>query len=85
MITQEKEEFFSPEALVMRLKTDSRALGYPEGSAEPIIERVLSAVLAWLDNRNIVTRGDLERVVTSELDKYSPDLALIYRNKDQVI
>ena len=79
------DQLFSPEELVTELKTESKALGLAEGSTEPIIERVLHAVLVWLEERNIITKGDLERVVSSELDKYSPDLALVYRNKDKVI
>lgn len=79
------DQLFSPEELVAELKTESKALGLPEGSAEPIIERVLHAVLVWLEERSIITKGDLERVVSSELDKYSPDLALVYRNRDKVI
>ena len=79
------DELFSPEELVEILKSESRSLGLPEHSTEPIIERVLRAVLTWLENRDIITKSDLERVVGSELDKYSPDLALVYRNREKVI
>lgn len=76
---------FSPEELVSSLKSDARSLNLPEHSVEPIIERVVHAVLTWLENRDIITKSDLERVVGNELDKYSPDLALVYRNKEKVI
>ena len=79
------EQFFSPEELVAGLKSDARSLALPERSVEPVIERVLRSVLSWLENRDIITKSDLERVVSSELDKYSPDLALVYRNRDKVI
>ena len=78
-------ETFSPDTLVSRLQTDARSLNLPEGSVEPIIERVLHAVLTWLETRDIITKSDLERVVSLELDKYSPDLALIYRNRGKII
>ena len=78
-------QIFSPEELVSTLQADSKAIGLPAGSVEPIIERVLHAVTTWLADRNIITKSDLERVVGSELDKYSPDLALVYRNRDKVI
>ncbi|MBR2586874.1 hypothetical protein IKE71_00655 [Candidatus Saccharibacteria bacterium] len=78
-------DFFSPNELVSTLRSESRSLGLPEGSIEPIIERVLKAVLTWLENREIITRSDLERVVSSELKKYSPDLALVYENREKVI
>jgi len=76
---------FSPETLASTLETDARALNLPEESVKPIIARVLQAVLDWLENREIITKSDLERVVSSELDKYSPDLALVYRNRDKII
>lgn len=79
------DRLFSPDELVSLLQSDSRSLGLPERSAAPIIERVLSAVLAWLEHRDIITKSDLERVVSSELDKYSPDLALVYRNRGKII
>ena len=78
-------ETFSPESLAARLQSDARSLALPEGSVEPIIERVLHAVLTWLETRDIITKSDLERVVSLELDKYSPDLALVYRNRDKII
>lgn len=78
-------ETFSPESLAARLQSDARSLALPEGSVEPIIERVLHAVLTWLETRDIITKSDLERVVSLELDKYSPDLALIYRNQGKII
>lgn len=79
------EQLFSPEELTSVLKSESRSLGLPESSTEPIIERVLHAVLVWLEKRDIITKSDLERVVGLELDKYSPDLALVYRNRGKVI
>lgn len=78
-------DIFSPEELVNHLKADARSLNLPEKTVEPIIERVIHAVLSWLENREIITKSDLDRVVGNELDKYSPDLALVYRNKDKVI
>lgn len=78
-------QIFSPEELVNLLQNESRSLGLPEYSIAPIIERVLRSVLAWLEHRDIITKSDLERVVSSELDKYSPDLALVYRHRDKII
>lgn len=79
------DQLFSPDELVSLLENESRSLGMPEHSTTPIIERVLSAVLTWLEHRDIITKSDLERVVSSELDKYSPDLALVYRNRGKII
>jgi len=79
------DQLFSPDELVSLLQSESRSLGLPEHSTTPIIERVLHSVLTWLEHRDIITKSDLERVVSSELDKYSPDLALVYRNRDKII
>lgn len=79
------DRFFSPEELVSELKMSSRALNLPEGSVEPIIRRTLEGVLTWLEGRDIITKSDLERVVSRELGKYSPDLRLLYENRDKFI
>lgn len=74
--------FFSSERLAQELRLNCRALGLPEASIEPLVARVSEAVLTWLTKRDIITKSDLERVVAAELQKYSPDLALLYLNKD---
>ncbi len=79
------EHLFSPEELVSELRAESRSLGLPEASTNSIIERVLKSVLTWLENRDIITKSDLERVVSLELDKYSPDLAFVYRSRGKII
>lgn len=78
-------KLFYPEELVDSLNQDSRTLGLPEESVSIVIKKVLESVLKWLENRDIITENDLERVVSSELDKYSPDLAFLYRNRNKMI
>ncbi|MBQ3464388.1 hypothetical protein IJH27_00960 [Candidatus Saccharibacteria bacterium] len=80
-----KTELFSPEELVEELRSESRALRLPESSSEPIIRKVVEGLISWLGEREIVTRKDLERVVGGELEKYSPDLAYLYRNRESII
>ncbi|MBQ3430531.1 hypothetical protein IJG20_00260 [Candidatus Saccharibacteria bacterium] len=80
-----KKQTFSPEALTEELQKESRSLGLPESSTNLIIEKVLKAVLTWLENRDIITKSDLERVVSHELDKYSTDLAFLYQHRDKLI
>lgn len=79
------DHFFSPDNLVSDLKASARALDLPEGSIEPIIRRVVESVLVWLNNRDIVTKSDLERVVSRELGKYSDDLRVLYENQNKFI
>ena len=57
------ESFFSPDSLVSELRADGRSLNLPENSVEPIIEKVLRAVLTWMENRDIITKSDLKRTV----------------------
>ena len=76
---------FYPDALVEDLRAESRALGLPEKSVDSIIAHVLTAVLTWLESRDIITKSDLERVVGAELDKCAPDLAFVYKHRDKII
>ncbi|MBQ6147423.1 hypothetical protein IJH66_02625 [Candidatus Saccharibacteria bacterium] len=81
----ELETVFKSEDLAEELRRESRSLGLPAGSAEDVIKKVTEGVCLWLEERNIITKSDLERVVSRELDKYNADLAYIYRNRDKII
>lgn len=76
---------FEKSALVDELRRESKSLGIPAGSAELIIRNVVNNVCCWIEKRNMITKNDLERVVSLELDKYNADLAYIYRNRDKII
>ncbi len=76
---------FDERKLADELRCESRSLGIPAGSAEVIIEEVIKSVCTWLEKRSLITKGDLERVVSRELNKYNEDLAYIYRNRDKII
>ncbi len=80
-----KKTPFEKSALVDELRRESRSLGIPAGSAESVIQKVVENVCLWLEERNMITKSDLERVVSRELDKYNADLAYIYRNRDKII
>ena len=79
------EKNFERKELVEELRRESKSLGIPAGSSETIIEEVVKNVCLWLEKRSLITKGDLERVVSRELDKYNEDLAYIYRNRDKII
>ena len=76
---------FEKSSLVDELRRESKSLGIPAGSAEIIIQKVIENICPWLEERSIVTKSDLERVVSLELDKYNSDLAYIYRNRGKII
>ncbi|MBR3180460.1 hypothetical protein IKF63_00030 [Candidatus Saccharibacteria bacterium] len=78
-------EVFCPDNLVAEIRKESKTLNLPENSINSIIAKVLESVLSWLENREIITNNDLERVVSCELDKYSKDLAFLYRHRNKII
>ncbi len=79
------EKIFRRGELVKELRREARSLKLPEGSSEVIIKKVTENVCKWLEKRNTITKDDLERVVSRELDKYNKDLAYIYRHRDKII
>ena len=79
------EKNFERRDLAEELRRDSKSLGIPAGSADIIIDSVIESVCSWLEKRSLITKDDLERVVSRELDKYNKDLAYIYRNRDKII
>ena len=76
---------FEKSDLIDELRRESKSVGIPAGSAELIIRKVIEGICPWLEERNMITKSDLEWVVSRELDKYNADLAYIYRNRDKII
>ena len=79
------EKVFERGELIEELRREAKSLNIPAGLAEEIIKKVVTGVCKWLEKREIITKNDLERVVSRELDKYNKDLAYIYRNRDKII
>lgn len=67
------------------LKIDARAIGIPSGAAEAFIDRTLKSAKQTLKHKKIITKNDLERVITKELKKYNADFAYVYENRDKII
>lgn len=78
-------EKFDEKKLIKELKIDARAIGIPSGAAESFIEKIIPAVKKQLKSKTIITKNDLERIVTKELKKYNNDLAYVYKNRDKII
>lgn len=71
--------------LIKELKFHTRGLDIPEGAADIFIDKTISAVKKELKNKTIITKQDLIRYVTKELQKYNSDLAYVYKNYDKII
>ena len=76
---------FDQTKLKRELMIDARAVGIPSGAAEDFIDRSLEAASISLSNKTLITNQDLKRAITKELQKYHPDLAYVYQNRDTII
>ena len=80
-----KELDFSKENLKAEILKDAKSLNLAPGFAATISDKVSDAVEQKVNKLSTITKNDLERIVTSELKKYSADLAYIYHNRDKII
>ena len=55
------------------------------GTAEVVAEKVAGQVVRWAGRRSAVTQADLNRQIAKEMQKYSPDLAYVFQNRDKII
>lgn len=78
-------EFFNRKELTKILKLDARALGIPSGAADIFIEKTLSSVEKSLKSKKIITKSDLDRLISRELKKYHADLAYVYEIRDKIV
>jgi hypothetical protein len=76
---------FNQTTLRRELMIDARAIGIPSGAAEDFVDRSIEAAKISLSNKTIITNQDLKRAITKELQKYHPDLAYVYQNRDTII
>lgn len=76
---------FDQTKLKHELMIDAHAIGIPSGAAEDFIERSLEAAKTSLSNKTIITSQDLKRAIAKELQKYHPDLAYVYQNRDTIV
>ncbi len=80
-----KELVFSKEDLKKEILKDAKSINLAPGFAATISDKVSNATEQKVSKLSTITKNDLERIVTSELKKYSADLAYIYRNRDKII
>ena len=80
-----KELDFSKDNLKAEILKDAKSINLAPGFAATISDKVSDAVEQKVNKLSTITKNDLERIVTSELKKYSADLAYIYHNRDKII
>ena len=78
-------DIFDEKHLTKELKIDARAIGIPAGAADSFIEATIKSAKKSLKSKSIITKKDLIRTVVKELQKYHPDLAYVYKNRDKII
>lgn len=79
------KQFFSTQKLEQEITQLAQSIGLAPGFTETISNQVASATKRQIANRQVITQGDLERIVARELRKYSLDLSYIYHNRDKII
>lgn len=80
-----KTQHFYRNELIVDISTEARIIDIPVGAARAIAENVADAVENRLAKKTTITQRDYSRIVAEELEKYSPDLAYIYHNRDKII
>lgn len=80
-----KEKIFDAEILRKDIKTEAKALGIPSGAAEDFAELAVKAINEKVKKRKVLTKRDLERIISTELKKYNADLAYVYQIRDKII
>lgn len=57
----------------------------PEGLAEHTAYDVCTAVIVWLEDKSIITSGDLRLTASKHLELFHPEAAYLYKNHRLVI
>lgn len=76
---------FDEKALQSELVRSAKAVGLSVAVAEVLSLRIAKKVAGRIKNRMSITNDDLNRFVAEEADKYSADLAYVYRNRGKII
>lgn len=61
------------------------SVNLPLGEAGQVAELVVHDVLKWLDNKEVVTGGDIRQIAHEKLLVYHPDVAYIYKQYKHIM
>lgn len=76
---------FSKTYVVKDIMLEAKVLGISAGSAKVFAEKVAEKVAKWAERRESVTEDDINTQIAKEINRYSKDLAFVYRNRGKII
>lgn len=76
---------FSKEVVVRDVMFEAKALNISVGAAEDFAEKVSEKVVKWAEHRASITEDDINAQIAKEINKYSKDLAFVYKNRGKII
>lgn len=71
--------------IVKDIMLEAKIVGIKPGAAEKFAEKVAVKVTKWAERRASVTESDINSAIAKEINKYSRDLAFIYKNRGKII
>ncbi len=80
-----RELSFSKNVVVRDIMFEAKVLGISEGAAEKFAEKVSERVTKWAEQRESITEDDINTQIAKEINKYSKDLAFVYKNRGKII
>ena len=72
-------------AIRRAILAESKVLDLPPGSTKIFADLVAPAVVKKFQDRGIITDLDVDLAIADELEKYSKDLAYIFRTRERII
>lgn len=80
-----KSFVFNEQEMQQELLHSARAVGISVAAAELIVAKIVKKVAERMAKRAVVTVDDLNRFIADEAEKYSKDLAYVYKNRGKII
>ena len=80
-----KELSFSKAVVVRDIMFEAKVLGISVGAAEKFADKVSDKVTKWAEQRQSITEDDINMQIAKEVNKYSKDLAFVYKNRGKII
>lgn len=76
---------FSKAYVVKDIMLEAKVLGISAGAAKVFAEKVAEKVAKWAERRESVTEDDINTQIAKEINRYSKDLAFVYKNRGKII
>lgn len=76
---------FDEKKLRLEISRSAVALGVSKTAAEKMAREIADKVAKRMEKRSVATMDDLNRFVAVEAEKFSKDLAYVYKNRGKII